>query len=147
MCSSRASTRPPKYSSGNTVSRHQSRAPASPPRSRDPRLRRRSLSSAELCSVWKLREVRIRSSFGRGEERDVDRTDSSGEGGTVASEKRTVVGVADVYPSPPTEGLLCKPCFGGCFARARPPYHQGDFGECVAEVKTQTKSYTKTTAD
>ena len=95
MCSSRASTRPPKYSSGNTVSRHQSRAPASPPRSRDPRLRRRSLSSAELCSVWKLRDVRIRSSFGRGEERDVDRTDSSGEGGTVASEKRTVVGVAE----------------------------------------------------
>ena len=37
----------------------------------------------------------MRSSFGRGEERDVDRTDSSGEGGTVASEKRTVVGVAE----------------------------------------------------
>ena len=54
-----------------------------------------SLSSAELCNVWKLREVRMRSSFGRGEERDVDRTDSSGEGGTVASEKRTVIGVAD----------------------------------------------------
>ena len=53
------------------------------------------MSSAELCNVWKLREVRMRSSFGRGEERDVDRTDSSGEGGTVASEKRTVVGVAD----------------------------------------------------
>ena len=95
MCSSRASTRPPKYSSGNTVSRHQSRAPASPPHSRDPRLRRRSLSSAELCNVWKLRDVRIFSSVGRGEERDVDRTDSSGEGGTVASEKRTVVGVAE----------------------------------------------------
>ena len=37
----------------------------------------------------------IFSSVGRGEERDVDRTDSSGEGGTVASEKRTVVGVAE----------------------------------------------------
>ena len=35
----------------------------------------------------------MRSSFGRGVERDVDRTDSSGEGGTVVSEKRTVVGV------------------------------------------------------
>ena len=37
----------------------------------------------------------MRSSFGRVDERDVDRTDSSGEGGTVASEKRTVVGVAE----------------------------------------------------
>ena len=94
MCSSRASTRPPKYNSGKTVSRHQSLLPdASPLHS--PRLRRRSLSSADDWSVWKLRDVRMRSSFGRGEERDVDRTDSSGEGGTVASEKRTVVGVAD----------------------------------------------------
>ena len=94
MCSSRASTRPPKYNSGKTVSRHQSLLPdASPLHS--PRLRRRSLSSADDWSVWKLRDVSIFSSVGRGDERDVDRTDSSGEGGTVASEKRTVVGVAE----------------------------------------------------
>ena len=108
MCSSRASTSPPKYSSGKTVSRHQSRAPASPPPLHSPRLRRRSLSSAELCSVWKLRDVRIFSSVGRGEERDVDRTDSSGEGGTVASEKRTVVGVAEERTV--CEELVCGIC-------------------------------------
>ena len=81
-----ASTRPPKYNSGNTVSRHQSRAPASPPGVARPSLAGAGLSSAETAACGKLRDVRIFSSVGRGEERDVDRTDSSGEGGTALRE-------------------------------------------------------------
>ena len=87
--------------------------------------------------------VRVAVFFERAASSDRARNDSTCLAPRGRAQRIAALAKKYVYPSPPTEGLLCKPCFGGCFARARPPYHQGDFGECVAEVKTQTKSYTR----